>query len=89
MVEGQDGPTPLVYHEPHWNTYYRYIIYNISFMNSSSDFIVQTAPVWVKMQILKPSPGCKIRPPLSLKRWCRQQQQCPVENASVRNFCHI
>ena len=40
MGGGQDGPTLLVYHEPHWYKYFCYIIYNISFMNSSYDFIV-------------------------------------------------
>ena len=49
MVGGLEGPILLVYLEPHWNKYYRYIIYRISFMNSSSGFIVLTLPVWVKM----------------------------------------
>ena len=44
MVGGHDGLTPLVYHEPHCNKYYWYIIYSISFMNFYSDLMVQTAP---------------------------------------------
>ena len=55
MVGGQDGPTPLVCHEPRWNKYYQYIIYSISFMNSSSDFIVQSATVGVKNAKIYPS----------------------------------
>ena len=38
----------LLYHEPHCNKYYRYIIYNISCMNSS-DFNLQTALMGLKM----------------------------------------
>ena len=82
MVRDKDGPTPLIYHEPHWNKFYQYIIYIISFMDSSSNVIVQTAPLWVKILKLNPSHTLPWMSDTStIIGWGRQQQQCLVKNA--------
>ena len=57
--------------EPHWNKYYRNIIYSISFINYFSDFIVQTAPVWVKISKIKhlPYPPLDVGPSTIIVKW--------------------